>query len=203
MNNPVLNIDNFFKKACIFEASLILVAILLGWISEINPFEKLHFSEIAIAYGFIGTVPLLILFFVLEHVKIESVIKIRQLLLDTLGPGLYRYHWTDLLILAAIAGVSEEVIFRGVIQPWMESNWGATAALIGSNIIFGLAHALTPLYAVLAGLIGIYLGLSMDFVEQRNLLIPIVIHGLYDYLAFMLLMRTYRIKQKNNADSKE
>jgi uncharacterized protein len=200
MANPVFNADDFFKKACYFEASLILVAIVLGWFSGINPFATIQFSELAIAYGIIGTAPLFLLFLVLEHIHLESVVKIRRLLLDTLGPGLHRYHWTDLLILAAIAGISEELVFRGVIQPWMEKSWSLSSALIGSNILFGLAHALTPLYAILATLIGIYLGLSMDYGGERNLLTPIVIHGLYDFLAFMALMRAYRANQLSNYD---
>ncbi len=187
--------EDFFKKACFFEASLILVAIVLGWISGINPFENLHFSEIAVSYGIFGTVPLFLMYLALEHVSAEPVLKIRKLMLDLLGPGLSRYHWTDLLILAAIAGTSEEVVFRGVMQPWMESAWGITAALIGSNVVFGLVHALTPLYALLAALVGIYLGLSMDYGGERNLLTPVIIHGLYDFLAFMALMRTYRAGQ--------
>ena len=195
MDKPVFSSDDFFKKACYFEASLILVAIVLGWLSDINPFETLHFSELSIAYGIMGTAPLFLVYLGLERISIEPVVKIRQLLLDTLGPGLIRYHWTDLLILAAIAGVSEEVVFRGVIQPWMESKWGITAALIGSNIVFGLSHALTPLYFILAGLVGIYLGLAMDYGADRNLLTPIIIHGLYDFLAFIALMRAYRASQ--------
>jgi hypothetical protein len=67
-----------------------------------------------------------------------------------------------------------------------------TAGLVGCNIIFGLAHAITPLYAVLATLVGIYLSLSLDYGGDRNLLVPIVIHGLYDFLAFVALMRAYR-----------
>lgn len=197
--NPVFNADDFFKKACYFEASLILVAMVLGWFSGVNPFETLHFSESAIAYGVMGTAPLLLLFLALEHIQTESVVKIRKLLLDTLGPGLHRYHWADLFILAAIAGISEEMVFRGVIQPWMEISWGMKAALIGSNIIFGLAHALTPLYAVLATLVGIYLGLSLDVGGERNLLTPVIIHGLYDFFAFMALMRAYRARQSINS----
>ncbi len=119
------------------------------------------------------------------------------MLFETLGPGLHRYHWTDLLILASIAGLSEELLFRGVIQPWIESSWGMTAGLVGSNIIFGLAHAVTPLYAVLATLVGIYLSLSLDYGGDRNLLVPIVIHGLYDFLAFIALMRAYRASSLN------
>jgi membrane protease YdiL (CAAX protease family) len=71
--------------------------------------------------------------------------------------------------------------------------------LIGSNIVFGLAHALTPLYFVLATLVGIYLGLSLDYGGERNLLTPIIIHGLYDFLAFLALMRAYRARQTNGS----
>jgi membrane protease YdiL (CAAX protease family) len=98
-------------------------------------------------------------------------------------------------VLSAIAGISEEVLFRGVIQPWMETAWGATAGLLASNAIFGLLHAVTPLYAILAGLVGVYLGLALDYGDQRNLLTPIFIHGVYDFLAFMVVMRAYAAQQ--------
>ncbi len=192
MDKSSFNPDDFFKKACSFEAALIPVAIALGWLANIDPFAYLHFSETAIAYGIIGVMPLFLLLLSLEQMQIESVIKIKNLLFETLGPSLQRYHWTDLLMLASIAGFSEELLFRGVIQPWIESSWGMTAGLIGSNIIFGLAHAVTPLYAVLATLVGMYLSLAMDYSGDRNLFIPIVIHGLYDFLAFVALMRAYR-----------
>jgi membrane protease YdiL (CAAX protease family) len=190
-----LNPNGFFSKACYFEASLILLAIALGWIAGINPFESLHFSELAIGYGVIGTAPLFLLFLVMQHIDSEPVIKIRQLLLDTLGPCLSRYHWTDLFMLAAIAGISEEILFRGVIQTWLESIWSMKTALLASSLMFGLAHAITPLYAILATLVGIYLGLSFDYGGERNILIPIVIHGLYDFLAFIALMRAYCCQQ--------
>ena len=195
MDKPVIVPEDFFKKACVFEASLIVVAMILGWFSGINPLASLHFSELALAYGIIGTFPLFFVYLLLERLSAEPVVKIRKFLLDTLGPGLSHYHWTDLFILASIAGISEEMVFRGVIQPWMEVSWGKTAALIGSNLLFGLAHALTPLYAVLAALVGIYLSLALDYDEQRNLLIPVIIHGLYDFLAFIALMRAYRESQ--------
>ena len=188
----MFKLDDFFKSACYFEGSLVLVAIVLGWIAGVNPFESLYFSEAAIAYGVIGTIPLFLMFLALEQVKGKSVVTIRKMLLNTLGPGLHRYHWTDLLMLAAIAGVAEELLFRGVIQPWVESAWGLVAGLIVSNILFGLVHAVTPLYAVLAAVVGIYLGLSLDYGGDRNLLTPVIIHGFYDFLAFIALMRVYR-----------
>lgn len=192
MDNSSFNPDDFFKKACSFEAALIPVSVALGWIANINPFQNLHFSESAIAFGVVGTMPLFLLFLAMEQMQAESVIKIKNVLYDTLGPSLHRYHWTDLLILASIAGLSEELLFRGVIQPWIELSWGMSAGLVGCNIIFGLAHAITPLYAVLATFVGIYLSLSLDYGGDRNLLVPVVIHGFYDFLAFVALMRSYR-----------
>lgn len=192
MDKSIFKTDSFFHAACFFEASLILVALLLGWIADINPFQSLHFSEAAVGYGIVGTLPLFLMFLALEQLRHPSVTKIREFLLKTLGPGLSRYHWTDLLVLAAIAGLSEELLFRGVLQPWLESAWGRTAGLIGSNLIFGMVHAVTPLYALLAALVGLYLGLALDYGGERNLLTPVIIHALYDFLAFAALMQAYR-----------
>lgn len=192
MDAPQLTTKNFYSKACIFEASLIPVALLSGWISGINPFANLHFSESALGVAIIATLPLFGVFLVLQQVRIESVTAIRNMLLQTLGANLHAHHWTDLFILAAIAGVSEELLFRGVIQPWLEGAYGMMPGLIASNVLFGLVHAVTPLYALLAGLVGVYLGMALDYGGERNLLIPIVIHGLYDFMAFVALLRAYR-----------
>lgn len=192
MDEKSLRPDNFFKTASYFEGSLILLALFLGWIADINPFENLHFSENAIFYGLIGTLPLFIIFMAMQYLQIESVQRVRQLLQETLGPSMRDYGWADLFVLAVIAGLSEEVLFRGVLQPWMENSWGMNAGLVFSNIIFGLVHAVTPLYAVLATLVGIYLGMFLDYGGERNLLTPVIIHALYDFLAFLVIMRAYK-----------
>lgn len=182
---------NFFKTACYFESSLILVAIIIGWLTDINPFADLYFSEMAIFYGLLGTLPLCLLFLVTEQLLFESVKTIKQLLLKTLGENLQGCHWTDLFILAFLAGIGEEILFRGALQPWLEQNLGLNTALIVSSIIFGLMHAITLLYAVLATLISLYLGLALDYGDSRNLLTPIMIHTLYDFFAFVVLMQIY------------
>jgi len=184
--------NDFYKKALLFEGSLALLAQLLGWIAGINPFQHIIFSESALLYGLLGTLPLFMMFLGLQKQQANSVSAIRDLLLKSLGPQLHLYHWADLLLLATVAGLSEELLFRGLLQPWLETSWGAAAGLILSNLVFGLVHAVTPLYAVLAMLIGLFLGLSMDYGMERNLLTPIIIHSLYDFLAFFMLLRSYR-----------
>lgn len=193
MNQSAFKSHDFFLKACCFEASLILVAMILGWVAGIDPFAKLIFSEAALLAGLIGTLPVILLFHLAELRQEESIKKIRRLLLETLGPSLHRQHWADLLMLAAIAGVSEEILFRGVIQPWLEAAWGIQLGMVICNILFGLAHAVTPLYTVLAFMIGVYLSLSMDYSGERNLLTPVLIHALYDFWAFLALVKAYRM----------
>jgi hypothetical protein len=192
------NSTHFFRTACVFEASLIIVALLLGWIADIDPFALLYFSEPALGIGIVGTVPLLLLFLAMEYLPQKSLVDIKNLLLRTLAPSLQQRHWTDLLLLATIAGVSEELLFRGVIQPWITASWGFMAGLTISNLIFGLVHAVTPLYAVLVTVVGIYLSVSMDMGGgDSNLLIPVVIHSLYDFFAFIMLIRLYRATQQS------
>ena len=205
MQNSPINEQNFFKVACYFEGSLIVVAIVLGWIADIDPYANIIFSETAVFYGIIGTIPLFIFFVALYQIQIDAFQQVKHTLLETLAPSMHRYHWTDLFVLGAIAGITEEILFRGVIQPWMESSWGMTSGLIASSIIFGLVHAVTPLYALLATLVGIYLGLAMDYGGERNLLTPIIIHGLYDFLAFLVIVRTYRsnLTESTNKDKLE
>jgi len=63
-----------------------------------------------------------------------------------------------------------------------------------SSFIFGLIHAVTPLYFVMATAVSLYLGLYLDYGDSRNLLTPIIIHGLYDFFAFLVILRAYRIE---------
>ena len=189
---PPIKPEKFFKTACYFEGSLIFIAVVLGWIADINPFEALHFSETAVFYGFVGTLPLILIYLVLDQLKIHSVQKIRAILLETLAPSLKSLNWADFVILALVAGVSEEVLFRGLIQPWIENSWGFQIGLIASSLLFGLVHAITPLYMVLAVSISLYLGLALDYETERNLLTPIIIHAVYDFFAFLMIMHAYK-----------
>jgi len=196
MNEPTIDPDSFFKTACYFESTLVLVAIAIGWLVDINPFEFIVFNEQAVINGIMGTLPLCLIFIALNQLQLESLQKIKQVLHSTLGASLQKHHWADLFVLAAIAGISEEILFRGVIQPWMENSWGMMAGLLVSSVIFGLVHAVTALYFIMATAVSIYLGLYLDYDTTRNLLTPIIIHSLYDFFAFVLILHSYRLEQQ-------
>ena len=191
MDSSSTSSKGFFKTACYFEISLLFLAVVIGWMTDINPFQDIYFSEIAVFYGLIGTLPLILMYFFTDKLPFDAIKRVKKILLDTLGENLQHCHWTDLLVLATITGISEEVLFRGVLQPWLEQSLGAAIGLMVSSLIFGLIHAVTPLYGLLATLMSYYLGISLDFTETRNLLTPILIHTFYDFFAFILLMRTF------------
>lgn len=200
MPNQSLLEKQFFKTACYFEAGLAVVASLVGWLFDVNPFADLYFSETALINAIFATLPLVVLFFAMQHLPHPSFSKIRTMLEESLGQSLQHLHWTDLLILAGLAGFGEEVLFRGLMQSGFEQAWGFDVGLIASGVVFALAHAVTPLYAILAFLMSLYLGLSLDYDGERNLLTPMLIHALYDFVAFLAIVSSTRKNLTNTND---
>jgi len=69
------------------------------------------------------------------------------------------------------------------LQHWM----GLWLAILISSAFFGLMHAVTATYAVLAAIIGAFFGLVYWYTD--NLLVVVIAHALYDFLALLYLMR--------------
>jgi membrane protease YdiL (CAAX protease family) len=90
----------------------------------------------------------------------------------------------DICLISLVAGLAEELLFRGVIQ----AKWGIVAA----SILFGVLHAVTPAYVILATMIGFYIGLLYHVFQ--DLLIPIQLHCIYDFGALIYLR--YRVKEQ-------
>lgn len=182
----------FLKTATLFEGSLVLLAYFIAWLADIDPLAELHPDWDSLLWIMAGTLPLYGLLQVAYRLPVRSFRAIKRFLIDQLGPLLAYSHWMQLLYLGLLAGLTEEILFRGVLQPLMESHFGWLVGIVGSNLLFALSHAITPLYALLAGLTGVYLGFALDFGGTRNLLTPLGIHALYDFLAFMAVASSYR-----------
>lgn len=187
----------FLRVACLFEGSLIGVAWLVGAVIGVDPLAAFAWDAAAVGRGLLGTIPVLLMFLASEKLPLRSLQRIHEFLLEVLGPLLAACRWYDLLLLAALAGISEELLFRGVLQVGM-SHWGLWTGLLLSNLLFGLAHLITVAYAIWAAVAGLLLGLLFDPqliglpATQQNLLAPIITHGLYDFIAFLLVARKYR-----------
>nr|WP_232470428.1 CPBP family intramembrane glutamic endopeptidase [Methylococcus sp. BF19-07] len=171
---------------------MLLLAFGFGGLAGIDPVATLRFDLDGLVYGLAGTLPLCLIFQWSYSTHVASLREIKQVLVDRLGPFLAACGMADLLFLGFLAGVTEEILFRGFLQPWFEANWGWLGGLVFSNLVFALVHWVSPLYALLAGLTGIYLGFALDVGGERNLLVPILIHSLYDTIAFRAVVASYR-----------
>jgi membrane protease YdiL (CAAX protease family) len=82
--------------------------------------------------------------------------------------------WPDLVWLGLLPGLSEELLFRGVMLPSLGLNW---VGLMGSSLCFGVSH-LSGLkqwpYALWAATVGLFLGYTA--LASQNLLVPILAH---------------------------
>ena len=120
----------------------------------------------------------------------NSVRRLVALVVEQLGPLLAPRSPVELALLAALAGFAEEILFRGVVQVGLAGILPESGALVVASAAFGLAHFITPTYAALAGLAGLYLGGL--FLLQGSLIAPIVAHAVYDIVALNCVVRLYR-----------
>lgn len=173
----------FLNFAGLLQGGLVFAAVLLGSWTGLAPLGQIQFTASDVLVGLLAVLPMLVVF--------ATARNLRSLVVDLLGRPLSLCTWYDLLLLAALAGLGEELMFRGVLEPWI-GRIHPLAGLIAANVIFGLLHALTPTYAVLATLFGFYLSWLAADPGDANLLRPILTHAVYDYIAFLLVVREYR-----------
>ncbi|KAL7536244.1 hypothetical protein ACHAWF_005405 [Thalassiosira exigua] len=82
-----------------------------------------------------------------------------------------------------VAGWGEEWLFRGVFQTYLGESFSRGIALTVSGIVFGLLHAVTPIYALLAGAASVFFGYLYN--QTENLAVPMICHAVYDIGALM------------------
>ena len=90
----------------------------------------------------------------------------------------------DLIWVGLLPGLSEELLFRGVMLPAFGYDW---LALIISSVFFGVLHwsdASSWHYVVWAIAIGFVLGYSVYL--TGNLLVPIIAHSLTNFVSSFL-----------------
>lgn len=187
--------QNFVTHAGMFEFSLLILAMLLGWLFSVSPGAHFALDPRAAAWGVAAAFPLFVAFLLVEHLPVAPIQRIQETVLNTIGKHLAACNWMELAALAALAGVGEEALFRGFFMSWVESWGGYWAGLIASSIAFGLMHAVTWVYTIFACAAGAYFGWLYDATGERNLLPPILCHATYDFLAFLVIVRDFRREQ--------
>lgn len=164
-----------------------MLALLAGWLIKSPPWGQVRWRADGFAIGIAAAVPMLIGLWFLRHIHRGPIGRLNAVVEGFLVPLFARCSIVELALISTVAGLGEELLFRGVLQPVLIGWFGTAIGLLAASAVFGLLHCVTPTYAILATLIGVYLGALPIWTD--NLLPPIVAHGVYDFAALVYLTR--------------
>ncbi|MCY2992878.1 MAG: CPBP family intramembrane metalloprotease [Planctomycetota bacterium] len=184
--------------AVVFEGSLAVIAGLIGWWLGRSPLVGITWSweagpdqAAAALAGAAAALPMLLGLALVERYPLGPLQELKDFMDRCVVPLFRQTSVWQLALIASVAGVGEELFFRGLLQHALTEQIGAPygvwIGLVAASTVFGVCHWLTHTYAVLAGLIGVYLGALL--LLTGNVLAPIVAHGLYDFVALVYLVR--------------
>lgn len=177
----------WFFAGCLLEGSLLLVAMVLGRLLGQPALATLHWRGTDFLWGLIAVLPMALVFWWMLRSSWRALAEIRAFLDQHVRPVLGQWSVTQLLVVSLIAGVAEESLFRAVLQGGLAQYLTPGGGLAVASVLFGLGHAVTRTYAVIAALIGLYLGLL--WLWTGNLLAPVVAHAVYDFAALVYFLK--------------
>lgn len=169
------------------EAGLLALAFAAGWLTGISPLSQLRFDWPGLAAGILAALPLVGGLLWCLRTRWPPIVRLIERIDAEVAPLFRGIGPLGLAMLAALAGLGEEALFRGVAQPWLAgwlSPWPAVAL---TGVAFGVLHPVSLAYSVLAALAGAYFGALV--VLSGNLLVPVVAHAGYDLVALLVLAR--------------
>jgi uncharacterized protein len=179
-----------FVRGLLFELALLALAAVAAWLFHLPLLEIHRLDPGILIIGSISAMPPCLFFLRAIRSRTPALAPHRRLLEHWLRPLFSGWSLPQLFLISVAAGVSEEALFRGIIQGGLAERLGIHPALILASLAFGAAHFLTWTYAVFASLMGVYLGLL--WILTGSLLAPIVTHALYDFIALVYLLRLHR-----------
>lgn len=184
--------DPFGERRALLQMSLIVtgISIVAAWlgaeITGVDLGRHLKLSSSTWLMGLLIGIPPVICFFALRQVRWAPIRQLFDIVTEILGPGVSKCSTAELAAISIGAGVSEELLFRGLLADW-STELGITAMLVVPNLVFGILHAVTPTYAVFAFGIGLYLSTTLYLIPKADLASLMVAHATYDLVCFLSL----------------
>lgn len=135
--------------------------------------------------------------FFFDRSSMDAIARFRSEIDEKIVPIFTNVKLPDLILIAITAGVGEELFFRGWLQSALTDRFEALSGILLASAVFGLMHYLSAMYAFYAGLTGLYLGVIYQ--ATGNLYIVVAIHALYDFIAFLYLLRKRKDRENLSA----
>lgn len=183
-----------FAFFVLLEAGLAPTSLILGWVFGFSPLFDFSWNLKAAVAGIAAALPMLFFLALTIRWPIGPLARIKAFFDRELAPLLGGCGWSDFLLISMAAGVGEELLFRGLIQGALTKLFGPVAGVASAAILFGLLHPVSLAYVIVATLLGAYLGVV--WIMTGNLLSVMIAHGLYDFIALLILMSARKAVSK-------
>lgn len=188
----------------VVEGGLAVLAFVIGYFIHFSPVRTLKWSITDVIWGLTATIPMLVLYVFMDRSHAEPFRKIRNLVQFFVDTFLSRCSTLQVILICALAGIGEELFFRGILHDAIAYKIGGTTGLIIGILIsaffFGISHAATFTYCILAFFISLYFSWLLIFFD--NILVPITTHAVYDYCVIHYLLQR-RQKQLRKMQEEE
>lgn len=172
------------------EGTLGVLAWVLGCLLGPDPWQDWRWDGRHAALGVAGSGPLVAVLVLLLRWPIGPLRRIERISRRLFGPLFAPCSVAELALIAGMAGIGEEMFFRGFLQGFLAEHLGAWWALALASALFGILHTITPAYALMAAVMGAYLGWLLMI--TGDLLVPVIAHAVYDLAALVVLTRTFQ-----------
>jgi len=184
MDRKALLLVTFFV-----EGGLLLFGLLLmGGLGIV--LSKFSLSWAATGYALLLCIPMLAALYFAQWSQWSALSHLRKEIDEKIAPIFVNCKIIDLTVIALLAGIGEELFFRGWLQGALTNRFGVWLGILVASTIFGLAHYLSISYAIYTFITGIYLGVIYQV--TGNLYIVMAIHALYDFIALVYLVKKGR-----------
>ncbi|PQO39857.1 CPBP family intramembrane metalloprotease [Bremerella cremea] len=191
--------EGFILKAVLFESALAFVAVGIGALIGVAPWISSSWDTggvvpilTSLGLGALGTIPLLIAFMAMQYSSFSSLDDLQEYMDRYIAPLFREATIFELGLVSLAAGLGEEALFRGVIQTFLQQLMGSGAGPVVpialTSLLFGVVHYMTKEYFIIASIMGAYLGIW--FWWTGDIIVPIVIHALYDWFALVYMRQT-------------
>ena len=174
--NMLIRAWSLLRLALIGEGLLVFIAFTWSWWRDTD----FVFGGTAkgATYGLLMAAVLAVvnLYLLVRAPALPGVPSIRRLYVEVMQPVFANLSVTEIAVISAVAGIGEELLFRGVLQ--------SELGLFSASVLFGLAHmggggtlAFGCWVMVMGGMLGILA------IVTEGLLAPIIAHAVYDAAA--------------------
>ncbi len=134
-----------------------------------------------------ATLPLVAFAFWSMRTELAFFARLREVFRETVVPLFASCSLPELVLISIMAGIGEEVFFRAFLQGSLGRVVNPWIALALVSALFGVAHAVSIGYAIVAGLLGAYLGTLL--LLTGNLFVAVAVHTLFDFVALLVISR--------------